>query len=234
MIIVDSMTYEEIVKLFDELERPVILHRLRESGKTYRRLIKNTRNTERRYFKPIRFTSNRGFNIVLQCYDEGINFPRANRLGAFYYASFRKNRGTHLLTRSLVERQYWHYSIYTPHFLDRYNERFLKDPILTKQEIIDLFMENNRKVSIMRLKADEAKHPDEYWQACNNGLCLCRNPHDLFVEVRTFISWDMLGVDQQQFALKGKEYLQNRIGYELKVPEENFNEFIPDTEDRDV
>ena len=225
MIIVDSMTYEEIVKLFEEKEKPLIMHKIAEAGKNLRRLIKNTRNIERRYFTPIKFSSSRGFNVTIQCYDEGINYPRHQRLGAFYYAWFRRNRGIYLLTYSLMQRTEWHYSVYTPHFLDRYNERFLKDPSLSKPDIIDVFMENNRKVSAMRLKAEDAKYENEYWITCNDGLCFCINPFGFFVEVKTFISWDMLKIDQQEFALNAKEFMRKH-GFDLRVPDEDFDDFI--------
>ena len=229
MIIVDSMTYDEIIKLFEEFEKPLIMRRLEDAGKNLRRKIKNVRNKERRYFTPIKYSTNRGFNIIIHCFDEGINFPTHRRLGAFYYAWYRQKRGIYLLTYTRMFGTYWHYSIFTPHFLDRYNERYLKDPSLGKPQIIDLFLENNRKVANMRLKAEDAKYKDECWIACNNGLCFCRNPYDLFFEVKTFISWDMLGLDQQEFAINSKEFMQKH-GFDLKVPNEDFDDFIEEPE----
>ena len=223
-MIVDSMTYDEIIKLFEEQEKPVILRKIEKVGKDYRKISRNRRNTERVYFKPIRYESTRGFHVVINCYDEGINFPRHKRLGVFYYAWFRKKRGIHLLTYSRLENSIWHYSVYLPHFFDRYNERFLKDPTLSKPEIIDKYYFNNLKSATMRLRVESAKYPNDYWMACNNGLCLCNNPKGFFVEVKTFISWDMLGQDQQEFALEGKAHALKH-GFDLDVPEEDFNSY---------
>ena len=218
------MTYDEIIMLFEKEEKPVILKKIGEAGKDYRRIIRNRRNTERKYFNPIRYESNRGFHVVICCYDDGINYPRHKRLGVFYYAWFRKNRGIYLLTYSRLEKRVWHYSVFIPHFFDRYNERYLKDPTLSKPEVIDKYIFNNLKASSMRLRIESAKYPNDYWMTCNNGLCLCNNPKGFFVEVKTFISWDMLGKDQQEFALVGKAHALKH-GFDLDVPEEDFNSF---------
>jgi len=223
MLIVDSMTDDEIIKLFEEIEKPLIMRKLAEAGKNLRHVIKNTRNTERRKFKPIEYSTSRGFNIIIQCYDEGINTPRHKRLGAYYYAWFRRKPGIHLLTYSCLERTVWHYSLFIPHFFDRYNERFLKDSSLTKPEIIKLYLNNNSAVAAMRLQINNARHPDEYWMTCNDGICLCTNPKGYFVKVKTFISWDMLGLDQRLFAINSKEYIQ-KIGRNLSVPEEFYED----------
>ena len=62
---------------------------------------------------------------------------------------------------------------------------------------------------------------------CNDGLCLCNLIHDLDTEAKTFITWDMAGIDQKDIAKKGKELI-SQLGFEIRIPDDNFDEFTKD------
>ena len=89
-MIVDSMTYEEIIDLF-KVDCAILLHKINENNKRFHKAVRESRTKGKRYFKPITFSGSRGFNYVLQFFDYGIDFPTKKRLGLYYYAWFRKN-----------------------------------------------------------------------------------------------------------------------------------------------
>ena len=63
--------------------------------------------------------------------------------------------------------------------------------------------------------------------ACTDGLCLCRNVHDLIIEVKTFITWDMAGADQRDAGIKSQE-LAIKAGFDISIPVEDFEEYSKD------
>lgn len=227
-VIVDSMTYDEICDLFRQ-DANLISHRIEDGKKKYKPLLKNSRSKERTYFAPMRFTSSRGFSYVLQFYNKGIEYPTKDRLGWFYYAWFRKDRGIYALSytrmRSLYGHEFWHFNMYHPHFFDRYRERFLKDLTLSKPEVIHKYVLNNLKSSDVCVPSQ--KYPNAEWKMCNDGLCLCNLIHGLDTEAKTFITWDMAGIDQKDIAKKGKELI-SQLGFEVGIPDDNFDEFTKD------
>ena len=222
------MTYEEIIDLF-KVDCAILLHKINENNKRFQKAVRESRTKGKRYFKPITFSGSRGFNYVLQFFDYGIDYPTKKRLGLYYYAWFRKNRGIYALSFTKLGGSVWHFTIYHPHFFDRYRDRFLKDPNLSKPEVIFKFVRNNQKKSATNIPSEN--YPDGYWMACTDGLCLCHNIHNLIIEAKTFITWDMAGVDQREIGIKSQE-LAIKAGFDLSIPVEDFEEY--DLEDNYV
>lgn len=71
------------------------------------------------------------------------------------------------------------------------------------------------------------KYPKGYWAVCNDGLCLCNRMNGLTVEATTFITYDMAGIEQKQFSYDAKTAMLDR-GFEINLPEEDFEEFVID------
>ena len=90
-MIVDSMTYEEIIDLF-KVDCAILLHKINENNKRFQKAVRESRTKGKRYFKPITFSGSRGFNYVLQFFDYGIDYPTKKRLGLYYYAWFKNHR----------------------------------------------------------------------------------------------------------------------------------------------
>ena len=223
-MIVDTMSYEEIIDLF-KIDCAILKYKIAENTKRYQKAIKGSRARGKRYFKPIAFSGSRGFNYVLRFFDYGIDYTSKKRLGLYYFAWFRKNKGIYALTFTKLGGCIWHFTIYHPHFFDRYRERCLKDPNLSKPEVIFKFLHNNQKKSATNIPSE--KYPDGYWMACTDGLCLCRNVHDLIIEVKTFITWDMAGADQRDAGIKSQE-LAIKAGFDISIPVEDFEEYSKD------
>lgn len=221
-MIVDSMTYEDIMKLYWE-DKALVNHKIEAGDKFYSRMLKNARLKNRLFYDPIKFTSRRGFNYVLMFFNLANDVPGKGRLGCNYYAWFVKNRGMYAITLSLVNRSSYRNTIYHPHFFDRYRERYLKDMSMSKQDVIHTYITNNPKS--MTGDVPSEKHPDSYWMARNDGLCLCRKLSDTLIEAKTFITWDMAGYDQKEIAYKGHQFMLKR-GFEVSLPDEDFEEFV--------
>lgn len=227
-MIVDSMTYDEILDLLKDDTR-IVEHKIHENEKKYKRLVATSRNKERKFFKPIRFQSACGFHYVLVFFDQGINIPSKHRLGYFFYVWYIQKRGMYAITISLLEKVKWHATFFTPHFIERYRERCLKDVTISKPDSFHCYLMNNLKISSMKSKIESEKYPGEYWMFCNDGMCLCKQLKGLTVLARTFITWDMAGKDQQRLGIEGRNFMQDR-GFELNIPVEDFEEYTIEEE----
>lgn len=85
----------------------------------------------------------------------------------------------------------------TKHFLDRYNERFLKKPNLTKVDILTTFLERNTDMNlIMRLGGEHS-----IFSIVNDGVALGNNTtcgkNNIRV-IKTFITKNMLFESQEK------------------------------------
>ena len=225
-MIVDAMSYDDIMKLYWE-DKAFVNHKIEAGNKFYSRMLKNAHLKDRIYYAPIRFTSRRGFNYVMLFFNLGEDVPGKNRLGCTYYVWFIKNRGMYAITISSVNRAVYHNTIYTPHFLDRYRERYLKDMTMSKQDVLHTYIMNNVKSLTGNVPSE--KYPDAYWMARKDGLCLCKRLSQSLIEAKTFITWEMAGYDQKEIAFKGQQFLLKN-GFEVSLPEENFEEFTKEKE----
>ena len=207
-VIVDSMTNDEIIELLRD-DFVFLQHKIDENLRKYKQMVKNSVKKERVYYQPLNYKSAKGFHYMLQFFKRADDEPDKDKLGMIYYVWFIKNRGTYAVTLSrlsLYGHAEWHYTIYTPHFFDRYRERFLKDMSISKPN-------------------PSEKYPNGIWVACSDGLCLCNHLNSINQEAKTFITYDMAGVDQKVFAYNAQQVLLKR-GFDLRLPDEDFEEYI--------
>jgi hypothetical protein len=223
-VIVDSMTNDEIMELLRD-DFVFLQHKIDENLKKYKQMVKSSVKKERVYYKPLNYKSAKGFHYMLQFFKRADDEPDKDKLGMIYYVWFVKSRGTYAVTLSrlsLYGHAEWHYTIYTPHFLDRYRERFLKDMSISKSDVIYRFIRGNLKMSSTGHPSE--KYPNGIWVACSDGLCLCNHLNNINQEAKTFITYEMAGVDQKDFAFNAHQVLLKR-GFDLKLPDEDFEEY---------
>lgn len=231
-VIVDSMSMEEILQILAE-DGKFLQHKIVENEKKYKRLIKDSRGKERVFYKPLTYKSAAGFNYVIQFFTRAYDEIEKDKLGVIYYIWFLrsietqkgKKTGTYVVTvskLSLSNHSTWHFTVYTPHFMDRYKERCLNDSSITRLEAFHRYYLNNLKISSSGRPSE--KYPKGYWMVCNDGLCLCNRLKGLTVEVATFVDYATAGFQKKQFAYDAKQAMLD-IGFELKLPEEDFDEF---------
>ena len=100
---------------------------------------------------------------------------------------------------------------YTPHFLERYNERFLKQPLISKKELLKRYITENA-VGQMNLKRDEEIMTDRIFVRSREGIALglrekLAGLNNLFLHYKTFISNTMIFKSQEEiFNTVGSEY----------------------------
>ena len=223
-VIVDSMTIEEILELLkDDLD--FLQHKIDDNLKRYKQMVKNSVKKERVYYQPLNYKSAKGFHYMLQFFKRANDEPDKDKLGMLYYVWFIKNRGTYAISLSrlsLYGRSHWHYTIYTPHFFDRYRERFLKDLSISKPDVIYRFIRGNLKMSSSGHPSE--KYPNCIWVSCSDGLILCNHLNNINQVAKTFITYDMAGIDQKDFAFTAQQLMLER-GIEIKLPDEDFEEY---------
>lgn len=227
-VIVDSMGNEDILSLLGE-DIAFLQHKIDDNIKTYRKLARSSMKKERVFYKPLNYKSARGFNYVIQFFKRGVDEEQKDKLGIIYYTWFVKNRGIYaiLFSRSSAQgRSFWRYTIYTPHFLDRYRERFLKDITISKPDVIHRYVINNLKTTLTGHPSE--KYPNSIWVLCSDGLCLCNHINGFNLEAKTFVTFDMAGLERQQFIEKAKGAMQMN-GFEFSLPEDDFNEYVEET-----
>ena len=231
-VIVDSMSMDEILRILAE-DGKFLQHKIEENKKKYTRLIKGSTRKDRVYYNPITYKSAAGFNYVIQFFKRAYDEKEKDKLGILYYVWFMKSeetktgkkRGVYAVTvsrLSLGSQWTWHFSVYKPHFMDRYKERCLNDCSIPRLEAFHRYFINNQKVSSSGKPSE--KYPKGYWMVCNDGLCLCNRLEGFTVEVATFVDYAEAGFQKKQFAYDAKQAMLD-IGFELKLPEEDFDEF---------
>lgn len=222
-MILDSMTFDDVYQHF-QLDKDLLNHKIEQGNKIFSRYTKGTQNTKRIYYKPTVFTSNRGLQYVIQFFCRAISEPEKERLGLYYYVTYVQKRGRFAFIYSLMNKKVWHLTLYTPHFFERYRKRFLNDPTISISDVVEQFFRNNQKKTGMKMTIPSKKHPNECWESCYDGLCLCENPSGVFVIAKTFIPWEMARIDQKQFAIEGQQAIID-MGFEQMLPEEHFEEY---------
>lgn len=231
-VIVESMSIEEILKILGE-DYKFLQYKIDENKKKYKRLVANSARKDRVMYNPLTFKSAAGFNYVIQFFKRAYNEIETDKLGVIFYIWFIKSeetstgkkRGTYVVTvskLSLRNECTWHFTIYTPHFMDRYKERFLKDNSITRLEAFHKYLLGNLKVSSSGKPSE--KYPRGYWMVTNDGLCLCNRLDGFTVKVATFVDYASAGFQKKQFAFDAKQAMLD-IGFELNLPEEDFDEF---------
>lgn len=231
-VLVDSMSMQEILILLTG-DVKFLQHRIDENMKKYRRLAMSSTSRERIMYNPLSYKSATGFNYVIQFFKRAYDEKEKDKVGVIYYAWFMKSietssgkkRGVYAVTvskLSLYNESTWHFTIYKPHFMDRYKERYLKDLSIPRLEAFHHYLINNLKVSSSGKPSE--KYPKGYWMACSDGLCFCNRLDGLTVEVSTFVDYESAGYRKKQFAFDAKQAMLD-IGFELRLPEEDFDEF---------
>ena len=212
-MIVDSMTYDDILELYKKDKR-ITTRKMEEYAPKIRRWLHKLHSKERVFYPPIRFKSAAGFNYVMMIYYRGKEATKTEPVGIFWYCWYIHKKGMYGLINSMLGGMFSHFTFITPHFLDRYRERFLKDMSMEKTDVLHHFIMHNSKQPSRNVESE--KYPGCHYKVCNDGLCLCRKLKDLDVEAKTFITWEMAGEDQKDIAMQGKK-LAERFDVEMDL-----------------
>lgn len=224
-MLTDTMTYEEVVKELAKDEK-LLSHKLADAGKKITKRMRTAQNRNAVYYPPIEFKSSRGFNWVIQFVNYGLDFPSKKRLNYHTYAWYNQNKRMYFVDvcpeASEGDIRFTRYTVYTSHFVERYKERFLKDSTIKKTDAFHHFILNNNIEIGTKLETTNVKYPDAYWEMCDDGLCLCQSINNSIILARTFITWGMAHLDQQQFASDGQKYAESLgLRLDINLPDED-------------
>ena len=101
----------------------------------------------------------------------------------------------------------------------------MKDPTISKPDVIHSYLMNNLKTVLSGHPSK--KYPNSIWILCNDGLCLCKIINGFNLEAKTFVSFDMMGLERQDFINKAKDAIIMH-DYEISLPDEDFDEYSMD------
>lgn len=224
-IITDTMNSQELVALLKENDS-FGQHKFDETYSKYLKLAKKySHRKDRVYFKPVSFKCAAGFNYVFRYFKRAANEDASGKIEFDIYVWFYKKRGIYTIKKIKLRtgsNSVWMYQVYTPHFFDRYRERYLKDLTIPREEAMHRFMLNNTLGAVAEIPSK--KYPNSVWTRCDEGLLLCTKLTDEIYECKTFISFEMTGFGENWFVnFTAEEVL--KIGFEFKLPYENFNDF---------
>lgn len=148
----------------------------------------------RRAKKSIRFPYN---------YEASFKSKRGNRYNCIFTITDKKksirnplfsvstsldtDEGTYVLRYDIVIGSV---AIITPHFFKRYRERFLKDDIISPEEVRNKFLKRNFNVSIQNKEVGDAV------ASCKDGYIYARLKDDKTIIYVTFVSFEMLSNEQ--------------------------------------
>ena len=198
-MIVDSMSYEEVVAEFEydwEHYFPYVIPKQLDDNKYRRFILKQTRDIPV-YFKPIKLTSKRGNQYILQINSKGKSDFKKYGLLFILYMYFHRPEGIYVVlfcSESCNSFERKTYNFYIPHLFDRYRERELKDIHKPKLETIIDFFQNNSTTNPAPI--DNNKYKNSVFCAVTNGVMLGSRYNNYIYEHRTFITFDMLKGDQ--------------------------------------
>lgn len=206
--LVDSMTPIEILELYGRQDALFANHKIHELTKKHQKLL-YPKTSEPKFFKAVEYKRVSGLNLVLQCFDKGNSYPTKQRLGIHSYFWFVYRSGISAI-RIVPDPiygilKYW----YTSHFIERYRERHLKDLDINKPKALELFLCNNMK-RISKNIPSVHYGMQNFWQLCNDGICLTEIKPDSFIVSKTFIPWDTLSLNKREIIKDISQYINNK------------------------
>lgn len=220
------MTIEDILDLYGQ-DAKFISYKNEELNKKLSKCLYAT-HIERHFFKPVEFNRKDGLNIVIQSMDMGISTPVKHRLRTTIYFWFIYRRGFHAIRILPESRSSAILYFYTPHFIERYRERGLKDNSIPKPEALNKFICRNHK--LVGKKINSEKYPDNFWLCYEEGVayivpCFFRKNGIEFSQLtmKTFISWDSMSLKRRNISLS---LFQEGVskGFDIKIPDEILDE----------
>ena len=191
-MIVDTMSYQEIFAIIHQYMRSgSFANVLEREDRKHRSTILKMTAPKRVFFAPTFVKDPKSqLQICIHTYTDGKSHYKRNGLLFLIYAYFYRDYGLYAM---LLVNNFTSYNVYTPHFFDRYRERFLKDVTLNKIDTIVRFFKVNNAFCL--LDYDAPNYSGSKLIACPEGVCLGYMREEQ-VELKTFISFEMLKNNQ--------------------------------------
>ncbi|GJG32754.1 hypothetical protein PRMUPPPA20_08630 [Xylanibacter ruminicola] len=102
---------------------------------------------------------------------------------------FKRNKALNAIRLMFYQNDVPGIEIFTSHFIDRYNLRFLHQPYLSRKAALQLYLDNNHKTVITSFRSP--KYDCNVMAAATEGYSLGKFENDILLH-KTFVSRDML------------------------------------------
>ena len=179
-------------------------------------ILKNVKDNQRVYFKPIELKEN-GNKYILHINTKGRSDFKKNGLLFLIYMCYTRKEGTYVIMRlsfSEIVKGGDTYCIYPPHLFERYRERVLGQTYLSEMETIFKFFGNDNGTFNSFTKNLE-KYPNSLFSVTTNGVMLGEKLNDNIIIAKTYVSFDMLKgnqiEDKQKLLDSVQEYIKNEM-----------------------
>ena len=200
-IIINGMNWADIVEVAKADAKPVT-GELFQYWPKYTHLVKTSRNRGQIDFKPFEIVRPSGISWVVRF--RSCNYADFKRRGLVYllYGLFHY-RGGLFVINTFVPNEYrpgvaYDYMIYTPHFFERYRERYLKDDTTPIKDVINYFFKYNSVGGLNKFYSENnATRPVGEFGTMEHGAALGQWEHGVFI-AKTFISSELFFIQQQE------------------------------------
>ena len=182
------------------------------SDPKYRKyILKNVKNDQRHYFKPVKLEEN-GNTYILQIDTKGRSDYKKNGLLFIIYRLYTRKEGTYAMAQLYLRNKPNEdkYCIYPPHLFERYRERALKDTGLSEEETIFKFFQNDNG-TFKDIPKHHEKHSNSLFCVTTDGVLLGKKLDDTTMIAKTYISHDMLKGTQVDVKEVVMEWLLDHI-----------------------
>ena len=210
-MVTESMTYEEIWKEIKKDFSGIIWNKIEEGNKRFRKKIIATTVSRVVRLSPMYFQSSiTKLNYCLMLYCLGKQDFKRNSALFNLFAYFYKDYGLYAFFPT--GKRFESLSVYTPHFFDRYQERFLKDSSLKRTEVMQIFFLNN--YTGVPITLGNEKYPNFVFLTSKDGVQLGLKYSSDILELKTFLSQeqlkgDQINIDNENYKKLQKYFIKN-------------------------
>ena len=197
-MIVDSMTYEEVVGAYikENLEvQKKCCSIIKENLSDYKRIIFSRSRPGPIFFRPVEIKSSAGNDYYMQAFSYNKASFKKSGLRYYSFLHYYNKKGMTVVidtALNLVTNEF--YAIFISHFFERYRERYLKDQSADIKDTVFSYFKANQGGTFTPVPSD--KYKDSFYCAVNDGVALGSKINDKILLVKTFITYEMLRGEQ--------------------------------------
>ena len=210
-MVVDTMTFKEIWSEINKDRDGIIKHKLEDANKALRKKVLASSNNDKIIrLAPIHLksrTTNLNHCLIVFCLGKN-DFKKKGPIFILYSYIYWKF-GIHAF---MLGGNFDMLNVYTPHFFDRYRERNLAEPTWDIEKVMEIYFINNsvtyNSAAIETGKAFNEKYPNSIFASTNEGVLLGTKHPDNIYEYKTFLSKNLLRVQQTDLNLTQDEIIK--------------------------
>lgn len=168
-IITETMSFFDVINIYEK-DKPMLYHKIEAAVKKYEHQLKIRKNVKIRCEE---VQGNRGLNYFIFFYNESLEDFRKNHAAFTVVAYYLLHNGFIAIDnrKSIYNKQTIEdvYTIYLPHFFDRYRERILKNEHIQKIDVIKQFFQKSLDPYAMISQQDE-RYPEGVYVTYRDGM----------------------------------------------------------------